>query len=72
MTVAVAAAACRGLEKGDTCLIDTDVKLKGTGSSLPGMKHVKLAFDTEAADPLNFVGAMVGMVQGEERTFPVT
>lgn len=61
----------RGLEKGDTCIMDLDIRGKGMKASLPGMKKQRFPFDTDM-DPLGLVQGMVGMKVGDERTFEIT
>ena len=61
----------RGLEKGDTCIMDLDIKAQGMKASLPGMKKQRFPFDTDM-DPLGLVQGMVGMKVGDERTFDMT
>jgi hypothetical protein len=49
----------RGLEKGDTCIMDLDIRAKGLKASLPGMKKQRFPFDSDM-DPLGLVQGMAG------------
>ena len=61
----------RGLERGDTCIMDLDIKAAGSKVSLPGMKKQRFPFDTDM-DPLGLVQGMLGMKTGDEKTFQIT
>ncbi|GAX81186.1 hypothetical protein CEUSTIGMA_g8619.t1 [Chlamydomonas eustigma] len=61
----------RGLQRGDTCIMDIDILSKESKAPFPGMCKSKITFDTEV-DPLDLHKEMAGMVNGEERTFSLT
>lgn len=61
----------RGLQRGDTCIMDIDMKAEGSTVSLPGMKKQRFSFDTDM-DPLGLVKGLEGVKPGEERKLKVT
>lgn len=61
----------RGLEKGDTCIMDIEVTPTGGGKPLPGLSKNKAPLDTDL-DPLGLVPGMLGMAVGDERTVPIS
>ena len=54
----------RGLQSGDTAIIDLEVKVQGGKMPLPGLSQSKVVFDTEA-DPLDLTSgeAPTGVLQ---------
>ncbi|KAG2424094.1 hypothetical protein HXX76_014769 [Chlamydomonas incerta] len=61
----------RGLQLGDTLVIDLEITSKATGLALPGLSHKRFSFDTEA-DVLGITSGMLGMKAGESRTFDMS
>ncbi|KAG2486398.1 hypothetical protein HYH03_014975 [Edaphochlamys debaryana] len=63
--------ASRGLQLGDTLVMDLQVTNKSTGQALPGLTHSRFSFDTEK-DVLGITQGMLGMKAGESRSFTHT
>ncbi|EFJ43644.1 hypothetical protein VOLCADRAFT_96204 [Volvox carteri f. nagariensis] len=61
-------AAGRGLQTGDTLVMDMEVRSESSGQPLPGLTHTRISFDTEQ-DVLGITSGMLGMKVGESRTF---
>ncbi|GLC38424.1 hypothetical protein PLESTB_001579600 [Pleodorina starrii] len=63
-------AAGRGLQMGDTLVMDMEIRSEASGQVLPGLTHSRISFDTEQ-DVLGITAGMLGMKVGESRTFPM-
>jgi len=61
----------RGLQRGDTCIVDLAVRSPETKMPLPGLTKKRCPIDTER-DPLGVTQGMLGMSPGEERTLSFT
>jgi len=61
----------RGLQKGDTCIMDIDVRSKSSKQPMPGLCKTRFPLDTEL-DPLQLLKGMEGMLAGDERKFSIT
>ncbi|GIL63299.1 hypothetical protein Vafri_17396 [Volvox africanus] len=58
----------RGLQMGDTLVLDMQIRGEASGQALPGLTHSRISFDTEQ-DVLGITPGMLGMKVGESRTF---
>ncbi|GIL80615.1 hypothetical protein Vretifemale_9953 [Volvox reticuliferus] len=58
----------RGLQMGDTLVMDMQICAEASGQPLPGLTHSRISFDTEQ-DVLGITSGMLGMKVGESRTF---